>query len=93
MDLNDRNRTGRKPGPPEPTDAEQPRPDAPGPQADDSPPTKARLIQQARQIVEQTPEVRPEKVSSLKEAVRQGTYRINARRLANILIAKLFTER
>jgi flagellar biosynthesis anti-sigma factor FlgM len=43
--------------------------------------------------VDQTPEVRPEKVASLKEAIRQGTYRINARRLANILIAKLFTER
>ena len=34
----------------------------------------------------QTPEVRPEKVEPLKEAVEQGTYEIDARKLAKILI-------
>ncbi|MDP3181977.1 MAG: flagellar biosynthesis anti-sigma factor FlgM [Desulfobaccales bacterium] len=93
MDRNDSNRTYRKPGPPELDGADQPRPGAPGPEATDPSEDKARLMQKARQIVEQTPQVRPEKVATLKEAVRQGTYRINARRLANILIAKLLTER
>lgn len=93
MDNNGSYRTERKPEPPEPTGAQDPRSPTPGPEAADHPPTKARLIQKARQIVDQTPEVRPEKVATLKEAIRQGAYRLNPRRLANILIAKLFTER
>ena len=46
----------------------------------------------ARQIIEQTPEVRPQKVAALREAVRRGRYRIKTRELANILIVKMFTE-
>ncbi len=93
MDKKDSYPYERKPETPEPTGAQDPRSPTPGPQGADLPPTRARLSQKVRQIVDQTPKLRPEKVANLKEAVRQGTYRINARHLANILIAKLFTER
>jgi flagellar biosynthesis anti-sigma factor FlgM len=50
------------------------------------------LIEQVRQIVAATPEVRPEKVEPLREAVRQGAYEIDARKLANCLITKIILE-
>lgn len=50
------------------------------------------LIETARQVIQQTPAVRPEKVALLKEAIEQGTYKIDARKLANILIAKVILE-
>ena len=52
-----------------------------------------RLIEQVRQIIEATPEVRPEKVAPLLEAVAAGTYEIDARKLANIFIAELILKR
>jgi flagellar biosynthesis anti-sigma factor FlgM len=52
-----------------------------------------KLIEQIRQIVAATPEVRPEKVEPLREAVEQGTYEIDARKLANCLIAELTLKR
>lgn len=51
-----------------------------------------KLIEQVRQIIDATPEVRPEKVEPLREAVEQGTYEIDARKLANCLIASLIVE-
>lgn len=51
-----------------------------------------KLIEQVRQIVDATPEVRPEKVEPLREAVEQGTYEIDARKVANCLIASLIVE-
>ncbi len=53
----------------------------------------AKLIERVRQIVAETPEIRPEKVGPLLEAVAQGTYEIDVRKLANILITKLLLER
>jgi flagellar biosynthesis anti-sigma factor FlgM len=50
------------------------------------------LIEQVRQIVAATPEVRPEKVEPLREAVEQGAYEIDARKLANCLITKIILE-
>jgi flagellar biosynthesis anti-sigma factor FlgM len=52
-----------------------------------------QLIEQVRQIIAATPEVRPEKVEPLREAVEQGTYEIDARKLANCLIAELILKR
>jgi len=52
----------------------------------------AKLMEQVRQIIAETPEIRPEKVGPLQEAVEQGTYGIDVRKLANILIAKLFLD-
>jgi flagellar biosynthesis anti-sigma factor FlgM len=51
-----------------------------------------KLIEQIRQIIEATPEIRPEKVGPLKEAVDEGTYEIDARELAKVLITKLILE-
>lgn len=50
-------------------------------------------MEQVRQIIAETPEVRPEKVRPLEEAVDQGTYEIDARKLANALIAELILKR
>ena len=51
------------------------------------------LKHQAREIVYQTPEVRPDKVARLKEAVDQGTYEIDAAKLADIIIEELLGKR
>ena len=63
-----------------------PRPGAPNLQRDE------KLIDQVRQIIAETPEVRPEKVEPLWEAVASGTYEIDARKLANSLITKIILE-
>ena len=63
-----------------------PRPGAPDLQRDD------KLIEQVRQIVAATPEVRPEKVVPLQEAVSSETYEIDARKLANCLITKIILD-
>ncbi len=47
----------------------------------------------AREVVYQTPEVRPEKVARLKEAIDQGTYEIDSAKLADILIEELNLKR
>ena len=47
------------------------------------------LIKLARQIIDQTPEVRAEKVAFFKEALATGSYRTDSRQLANIILAKL----
>ena len=52
----------------------------------------AKLIERVRQIISETPEIRPEKVGPLQEAVDQGTYGIDVRKLANILITKLLLD-
>jgi flagellar biosynthesis anti-sigma factor FlgM len=51
-----------------------------------------KLIEQVRQIVAATLEVRPEKVEPLRQAVEQGTYEIDARKLANCLITKIILD-
>jgi flagellar biosynthesis anti-sigma factor FlgM len=63
-----------------------PQPGAPNLQRNDN------LIEQVRQIIAETPEVRPEKVEPLREAVASGTYEIDARKLANSLITKLILD-
>ena len=47
----------------------------------------------AREVVYQTPEVRPDKVARLKEAIDQGTYEIDSAKLAEILIEELNLKR
>jgi hypothetical protein len=51
-----------------------------------------RLLVQVRRIIAATPEVRPEKVAPLKRAVENGTYEIDVRQLANILIAQMILD-
>ena len=50
------------------------------------------LIEKVRQIIEETPEIRSERVGPLQEAVAQGTYEIDARKVANSLITKLIQD-
>jgi flagellar biosynthesis anti-sigma factor FlgM len=52
----------------------------------------AKLIEQIRRVISEAPDIRPEKVGPVQEALEQGTYQINVRKLANILLAKLFLE-
>lgn len=49
-------------------------------------------MEQVRQIIAETPEIRPEQVEPLLEAVASGTYEIDARKLANSLITKMILE-
>jgi flagellar biosynthesis anti-sigma factor FlgM len=54
---------------------------------------QARLRRLAREILYRTPEVRPQKVARLKEAIEQGAYEIDAGKLADIIIAELIWKR
>ena len=47
----------------------------------------------AREVVYQTPEVRPDKVAILKEAIDQGTYEIDSEKLADLIIEELLGKR
>jgi flagellar biosynthesis anti-sigma factor FlgM len=51
-----------------------------------------KLIERIRQILSETPDIRTEKVGPLQEALARGTYSIDVRKLANILISKLILE-
>jgi flagellar biosynthesis anti-sigma factor FlgM len=46
----------------------------------------------AREVLYRTPEVRPEKVARLKEAIAQGAYEIDVGRLADVIIAELIRK-
>ena len=59
----------------------------------DCPDQEARLIKKAREVVYQTPEVRPEKVAPLKEAIEQGAYEIDSEKLADKIIEELLGKR
>jgi flagellar biosynthesis anti-sigma factor FlgM len=50
------------------------------------------LMEKAQEMIDQTPEVRAEKVAALKAAVEQGTYQIDPHRLADIILALILTE-
>ena len=63
-----------------------PRPGTPNLQGND------KLIEQVRQIIAETPEVRAEKVEPLLEALASGTYEIDARKLANSIITKIILD-
>lgn len=54
---------------------------------------ESRLMQKAGEVVAETPEVRAEKVAPLQEAVEQGTYQVDTRKVANSLIADLILEK
>jgi negative regulator of flagellin synthesis FlgM len=54
---------------------------------------EARLMQKASQVIAETPDVRQEKVDSIKEAVDTGSYPVNAQKVANSMIANMIMER
>ncbi len=51
------------------------------------------LKRKAREVVYQTPEVRPEKVAELQEAIAQGAYEVDAEKVADVLIDELLEKR
>jgi flagellar biosynthesis anti-sigma factor FlgM len=53
---------------------------------------KGRLILKAREVVYRTPEVRPEKVAELKEAIEAGTYEVDSEKLADKIIEELLPK-
>ncbi len=71
-----------------------PGPDAPAPaDSGDCDNGQAGLRRLAREIIYRTPEVRPEKVARLKEAIDQGVYKIDSGKLADRIIAELIRKR
>jgi len=54
---------------------------------------KARLIEKAREVIYQTPEVRPERVARLKEAIERGAYEIDTEKLADIILKEWLIKR
>lgn len=54
---------------------------------------QSRLMQKAGEVVYQTPEVRPEKVAAVQEAVEQGTYQVDTKKVANKVIANAILEK
>jgi len=47
---------------------------------------KAKEIQQARKLLEEVPDIREEKVARLKEQIENGTYEIDAKKIAAKMI-------
>jgi flagellar biosynthesis anti-sigma factor FlgM len=85
MSDNEKHNSGAEAGPPpsrEDTGADPGGPDQ-----------EARLIEKAREVVYQTPEIRPEKVAELKEAIEQGVYEIDTEKLADKVIEELLGKR
>jgi flagellar biosynthesis anti-sigma factor FlgM len=85
MSQNDRRNRRKSPG-------ASPRPSAAAPDPAMTGMEK-RLVEQARQIVDQTSEVRSEKAAAIKEALERGKYEINSRKLAQKLIIELILNR
>ncbi len=53
---------------------------------------QARLSRRARQVIYRTPEIRPEKVARLKEAIERGAYKIDSGQLADKIIREWFLK-
>lgn len=54
---------------------------------------QARLLHKASQIVQETPEVRQEKILALKDSIEHGTYTVDTTKVANKLIVEMLTEK
>lgn len=53
---------------------------------------EARLLSHARQALEETPDVREEKVTALRQQVQDGTYQVPMEKLASLLVKRLAQE-
>ena len=49
-------------------------------------------VQKAKNIIEQTPEVRMDKVQALKEDIASGQYQVDPHRLADKMMSSLLSE-
>jgi negative regulator of flagellin synthesis FlgM len=50
--------------------------------------SKAKHIQQIKQIVDQTPEIREEKVMDLKNQIESGSYTVNSEKIAEKMVGE-----
>jgi negative regulator of flagellin synthesis FlgM len=50
--------------------------------------TKAKDIQQIKQIIDQTPDVRAEKVQEIKHQIETGSYNVNAEKVAEKMVSE-----
>ncbi len=53
---------------------------------------EARLLSKARQALEETPEIRDDKVTALRQQVQEGTYEVPVEKLASLLVKRLSQE-
>ena len=49
-------------------------------------------IQKAREIIEETPTVRPERVKALKEQIEQGGYQVDPYKVADKMLVSLLSD-
>lgn len=49
-------------------------------------------VQKAKNIIEQTPEIRMDKVQALQEQIARGEYTVDPHRLADTMMASLLSE-
>jgi len=49
-------------------------------------------VQKVRDILEQTPEIRADRVQTLKEAIARGGYKVDPHRLADKMMGSLLSE-
>jgi flagellar biosynthesis anti-sigma factor FlgM len=66
--------------------------EAGGPGLGFTPSPNGRLRHKARAAIDQALEIRAEKVAALKEAIRLGTYRPEARKIARKMIEELILD-
>lgn len=53
---------------------------------------KAKVLQKAKNAVDASPDVREEKVSSLKKAIDEGSYNVSSEEVAESLIKKSIVD-
>ena len=53
---------------------------------------KAREIQQVRKILEETPDVREEKVQALKRQIANGSYQVDAAKIAEKMVGEALID-
>jgi flagellar biosynthesis anti-sigma factor FlgM len=54
---------------------------------------QSRMMQRASDLVYQTPEVRSEVVSALRDSVQQGSYEVDSPKVANSIISQMLQEK
>ena len=54
---------------------------------------EAKELSTIRQIIDKTPEVRLEKVAAIKEAIANGTYNVDSREVAHMMIVRSLVDR
>jgi len=54
---------------------------------------KLRLVQKASEVIAQTPEVRTEKLQTIRQAIQDNSYQIDSHKVADAIIAHAIMER